>query len=92
MSDIAIRVEGLGKRYRIGERERYKALRDVITDGVAAPFRKLRNAVSARRTAASSSAVNPNNQMKNERQKLAACDSFSGESSSFSDEPKQPHA
>src|SRR5947207_12393723 len=42
MSDIAIRVEGLGKRYRIGERERYKALRDVITDVAAAPFRKLR--------------------------------------------------
>jgi hypothetical protein len=36
MSDIAIRVEGLGKRYRIGERERYKALRDVITDAAAA--------------------------------------------------------
>jgi lipopolysaccharide transport system ATP-binding protein len=46
MSDIAIRVEGLGKRYRIGERERYKALRDVITDAAAAPFRKLRSAFS----------------------------------------------
>src|SRR5256885_979335 len=46
MSDIAIRCEGLGKRYRIGERERYKALRDVITDGVAAPFRKLRSTFS----------------------------------------------
>jgi lipopolysaccharide transport system ATP-binding protein len=46
MSDIAIRVEGLSKRYRIGEQERYKALRDVITDGVASPFRKLRSALS----------------------------------------------
>src|ERR1051325_6668521 len=46
MSDIAIRCEDLGKRYRIGERERYKALRDVVTDGVAAPFRKLRRAFS----------------------------------------------
>src|SRR5438270_438039 len=46
MSDIAIRCEGLGKRYRIGERERYKALRDVITEGVVAPFRKLRGAFS----------------------------------------------
>src|SRR2546421_7694958 len=53
MNDVAIRCEGLGKRYRIGERERYKALRDVITDGVAAPFRKLRGAVSAKRQAAS---------------------------------------
>jgi hypothetical protein len=45
MSDIAIRCEGLSKRYRIGERESYKALRDVITDGVASPFRKLRSAL-----------------------------------------------
>jgi ABC-type polysaccharide/polyol phosphate transport system ATPase subunit len=31
MSDVVIRAEGLGKRYRVGERERYLALRDVIT-------------------------------------------------------------
>jgi ABC-type polysaccharide/polyol phosphate transport system ATPase subunit len=31
VSDIVIRAEGLGKRYRVGERERYLALRDVIT-------------------------------------------------------------
>ena len=30
MSDIAIRVENLSKRYRIGQREPYKALRDVL--------------------------------------------------------------
>jgi len=30
MSRVAIRVEGLGKRYRIGRRERYHALRDVL--------------------------------------------------------------
>src|SRR2546423_10634292 len=47
MSDIAIRCEGLGKQYRIGERERYKALRDTITDAMAAPFRWLRNPQSA---------------------------------------------
>jgi len=46
MSDIAIRCEGLGKQYRIGERESYKALRDVITDSVASPFRRLRSAMS----------------------------------------------
>ncbi|HYJ86597.1 MAG TPA: polysaccharide ABC transporter ATP-binding protein [Pyrinomonadaceae bacterium] len=45
MSDIAISCEGLSKQYRIGERESYKALRDVITDGVASPFRKLRSAL-----------------------------------------------
>lgn len=44
MSDIAIRCEGLSKRYRIGEQERYKALRDVLTDAGAAPFRRLRSA------------------------------------------------
>jgi lipopolysaccharide transport system ATP-binding protein len=30
MSDSAIRVEGLGKEYRIGQREQYASLRDVI--------------------------------------------------------------
>lgn len=44
MSDIAIRCEGLSKQYRIGQRERYKALRDVITDAAASPFRRLRSA------------------------------------------------
>ena len=32
MSDLAIQVEGLSKLYRIGPRERYKALRDTLTD------------------------------------------------------------
>jgi lipopolysaccharide transport system ATP-binding protein len=40
MSDIAIRAEGLGKRYRIGKRERYRTLRDSITDTLTAPFRR----------------------------------------------------
>ena len=44
MSDIAIRVENLSKQYRIGERESYKTLRDVIADSAATPFRKLRSA------------------------------------------------
>ena len=43
MSDIAIRVEGLGKQYRVGKRERYKTLRDTLTDAVAAPVRRLRS-------------------------------------------------
>jgi len=42
MNDIAIRVDGLSTRYCIGPRERYEALRDVITDVFAAPFRRLR--------------------------------------------------
>src|SRR5881409_3028478 len=44
-SEIAIRSEGLSKQYRIGEQERYKALRDVLTDAAAAPFRRLRSVV-----------------------------------------------
>lgn len=44
MSDIVIRCEGLSKRYRIGQRERYKALRDSLTDMMYAPFRRLRSA------------------------------------------------
>lgn len=40
MSDIAIRVDGLSKRYRIGRRESYKTLRDSLTDLMYAPFRR----------------------------------------------------
>src|SRR5437016_3245610 len=41
MHDIAIRVEGLGKKYRIHHqrRERYVALRDVISEKVRGAFR-----------------------------------------------------
>ena len=45
MSNVAIRCEGLSKQYRIGSStERYKALRDVLTDAAAAPFRRLSRA------------------------------------------------
>jgi lipopolysaccharide transport system ATP-binding protein len=47
MNDIAIRVENLGKQYRIGKRERYQTLRDTLTDTVTAPFRWLRHGRSA---------------------------------------------
>ena len=39
MSGPVIRSEGLGKRYRIGELQRYKALRDVLTELISSPFR-----------------------------------------------------
>src|SRR6266478_6041532 len=42
MSDIAIRGEKLGKRYRIGERQRYLALRDILTQTAKAPLRLFR--------------------------------------------------
>jgi len=46
MSDIAIKCEGLSKQYHIGERESYKALRDVIAEAATAPFRRLRSTES----------------------------------------------
>ena len=49
MSEHAIRAERLGKRYRIGERETYRALRDTLTTAITAPVRRLR---SGGRTAA----------------------------------------
>jgi lipopolysaccharide transport system ATP-binding protein len=44
MSEIAIRVEGLSKRYRLGERERYSALRDVLTRTLRAPWKVFQRA------------------------------------------------
>ena len=40
MSDVAIRVEGLGKQYRIGRRqEEYRTLRDTLAGAAMAPVR-----------------------------------------------------
>jgi homopolymeric O-antigen transport system ATP-binding protein len=44
MTNIAIRVEGLGKQYRIGQRQQYQSLRESIMRGVAAPYRQLQRA------------------------------------------------
>jgi lipopolysaccharide transport system ATP-binding protein len=45
MSDLAIRIEGLSKQYRLGGRVRtYKTLRDTLSNSLAAPYRKLRSA------------------------------------------------
>jgi len=52
MSDIAIRAEHLGKRYRIGKRERYQTLRDTLTEAATAPFRWLRRRAPANAEAA----------------------------------------
>lgn len=52
--DIIIRVEGLGKRYRLGasrSREGYTVLRDVIAWRGAAPFRALGAKVGKRKSA-----------------------------------------
>jgi ABC-type polysaccharide/polyol phosphate transport system ATPase subunit len=47
MNEIAIRCVGLSKRYRIGQQEPYRALRDVIAQGAASPFRRLRSALAS---------------------------------------------
>ena len=41
-SEFVISAEHVGKRYRLGERESYKALRDVIAGAVTAPIRRMR--------------------------------------------------
>jgi lipopolysaccharide transport system ATP-binding protein len=53
MNNVAISVEGLGKRYRIGELQRYKALRDTLTNALYAPFRGI------------SKLINPKSEIKN---------------------------
>lgn len=40
MGNLALKVEGLGKQYRIGKQERYKAFRDVLVDAMTAPVRR----------------------------------------------------
>jgi lipopolysaccharide transport system ATP-binding protein len=42
VTEFAVRAEGLGKRYRIGERERYRSLRDTLADLATSPIRRMR--------------------------------------------------
>ena len=53
MSTVAIRCEEIGKRYRMGQRQRYRSLRDTLADALAAPFRWMRTALGARAARAS---------------------------------------
>ena len=53
MRPIAIRVQHLGKQYRIGRREPQRTLRESIVEGVARPFRKLGRVLAIRRSSAS---------------------------------------
>src|SRR5512135_2126365 len=58
MTDIAIRVEDLGKRYRIGTApERYKTLRDTIVAGVNAPIQRLRRGTALTATSKDTSTI-----------------------------------
>ncbi len=40
MSEIAIKVEGVSKLYSLGAPERYRTLRDTLTDAMMTPFRR----------------------------------------------------
>ncbi|MDQ6672230.1 MAG: ABC transporter ATP-binding protein [Chloroflexota bacterium] len=42
MSDIAVRVENLGKQYHIGERAHYKTVRETFSGLVGTPFARMR--------------------------------------------------
>src|ERR1700732_4225581 len=48
MSSTVIRAEGLGKQYRVGERERYLALRDILMRAVRSPLKFFRPTQSER--------------------------------------------
>jgi homopolymeric O-antigen transport system ATP-binding protein len=57
MSDVVIRMEGLGKVFRIGARhESYKTLRDTLSNACAAPFRRIRTTLQGSRIKRSSDA------------------------------------
>jgi len=50
MSDAVIRMEGLGKVFRIGARhEGYKTLRDTLSNACTAPFRRIRTTLQGSR-------------------------------------------
>jgi lipopolysaccharide transport system ATP-binding protein len=53
MSDIAIRVEGLSKQYHIGKKQnRHVSLREVLSEAVVSPFRRMRDLMSGNASAA----------------------------------------
>lgn len=45
--DVAVRVRNLGKRYRIGQCERYDTMREAITGAVKAPFCRIKDSLSS---------------------------------------------
>ena len=53
MADLAVRVEGLWKEYRVGRQpQRYSTLRDTITNVIRAPFQLMQGLLSGRGEAA----------------------------------------
>ena len=60
MSETVIRVENLGKRYRIGEREPYKTLRESLTCAVTTPYRVITSMFNGSHSPSSSSSTPQN--------------------------------
>ena len=55
---IGVRVEHLGKQYRIGgKQERYRTLRDMLTNAVTAPFHRLSSVVRGRSSTVSNDII-----------------------------------
>ncbi len=46
MTQFAIRAEGLGKKYRLGERGRHLSMRETLRGAINAPFRALSRLIS----------------------------------------------
>ena len=46
MSELAIHAEGIGKRYRIGQQQMHRNLRDALAQATRAPFRAIRARLS----------------------------------------------
>ncbi|HEX9012865.1 MAG TPA: ABC transporter ATP-binding protein [Anaerolineaceae bacterium] len=59
MSDIAVRVKGLGKQFRIGQRENYRTLRDVLARAVSNPARSAVSRLGGKAGAAQPGAAKP---------------------------------
>src|ERR1700722_19567155 len=47
MSDIAIQIDGLGKQFRLGTRDKYPTFRAAITNAVLSPIRQLRRGAAS---------------------------------------------
>ncbi len=52
MTQIALRAENLGKLYRIGPREPYRAVRDALANAMSAPFRAVSSVINGRQVTA----------------------------------------
>src|SRR3990172_420706 len=54
MPNTAIRIERIGKKFRIGKRQvSYRTLRETVTDAFEAPFRKAKRLLRGQATGAS---------------------------------------